>query len=333
MCGRFYGLLRVWLYPRGPSQEEEPNLEESHHTIRRSKSVYMQQHSTVMNEDQLLVEEYGETHWRVRTYRTLHQHWFILLLAFLMVLDIIFMVVDLVLAAFYPPCTIIVQSCSCTAKNESTTSPQHLLASATGGGSDADPNGICTRDCHEPPQSVSDAMIALTICSIVILLLFLLELLVHLVVIGAKRFFVQLFVTIDLVIVIVSIGLELYLLVSEITHNHEEDAALQATTVPLIIFARSWRLLRIGHGAYKEAHDFYGEKMRKLKDRIAELERKERGRQHDDENGSTTAEMKKAAYEESLSSLVAGATERAANSTLNGIGTNAQSRHNTLALE
>jgi hypothetical protein len=233
----------------------------------------MAQHGVVLREDEILAQEYGEDHWRVKGYRLLHRHWFILLLAALMIADIIFMMVDLVLAAFYPECTIILNGSTC--EPESNTTKAHLAMGRILQA--AQPHeAVCLKECVENPVSVENAKVALTICSLIILILFLIELLVHLIIIGVKRFVKDGFLVVDLSIVLVSIGLEIYLLLIEtaLKKDKGQDAAVEATTVPLIIFARSWRLLRIGHGTYKEAHDLYGERIRKLEEEVDTLKKR-----------------------------------------------------------
>ena len=264
MCGRIFSTLCPRYYYR-PNHQDVAHHEHVHH----GQSMYMAQHGIVLREDEVLVQKYGNNHWRVKGYRILHQHWFILLLAALMVADIIFMMVDLVLEAFYPECSVIMSGSSCElvgneTETEHVKSAVRLLQEP----------GTCSKSCVENPSSVEDAKVALTICSLIILALFLAELLFHMTIIGIKRFFGHVFLVIDMVIVCVSIGLEIYLLVVETSlrnNEGEQGAVVEATAVPLIIFARSWRLLRIGHGTYKEAHDFYGERIRKLEEDVNKL--------------------------------------------------------------
>jgi hypothetical protein len=240
----------------------------------RKKPSFIQQHALVTKEEECLVKEYGEDHWRVKGYRFLHKHEVILTLAALMVLDILFMVIDLVISANYPDCPVILQNCECvlniTAMDGSKTTPPTFSPSSEQHNED----NVCRRACVEPPFSSEQTKLAMTIGSLVILSIFVFELAFHISIIGIRHFLLDLFLVIDLIIVLVSIVLEAIVLHLEVTKNLKEEAAIQATTVPLLIVSRGWRVLRIGHGAYKEAHDFYGEHIQTLEFENQELKQR-----------------------------------------------------------
>lgn len=261
----------VWKHPRREGRNVLATAPTQHHSQKRSS--FLQQHAVVTKEEECLVQAYGEKHWRVSGYRFLHKHEVILALAALMVLDILFLIIDLVISANYPDCPMVLQNCECTA-NLSTfnlqTNPPTLSPSSETHSED----NVCRRTCVEPPIATEQTKLAMTIGSIVILTIFVLELVVHITIIGIKHFLHDLFLVIDFVIVIVSIVLEAIVLHMELTKNPEEEVAIQATTVPLLIVSRGWRLLRIGHGAYKEAHDFYGERIETLEMENQELKQR-----------------------------------------------------------
>lgn len=230
---------------------------------------FLHQQSLMLNEENNLKQENVE--WKLKTFKLLHSHPVTLTLAVLLFIDILFMIITLALESFYPTCPIIKNSCTCEANNQlgSGRLAQEQNRGLIDSGS---PSSGCIVSCIHQPQVVHDAILALGIISLIILFLFLIELVVMLAVIGFKAFFKNIFMVFDFIIVSVSIGFEIFLISQE--SGEVENSATESTTavsLAIILFARSWRLMRISHGAYKEAHDYFEEEVGKLKKEIKSL--------------------------------------------------------------
>jgi len=172
-------------------------------------------------------------------------------LAGLLFLDILLLVIDLVLEGAFPECSVIASRTGCI---------------VVGPGAD---RVSCDQVCHPPRESVETTKYVLTVASIGILSLFLIELVLHWLTVGARRFCTNPFLLFDLCIVLTSLWLEVVMTMHEARREGDD---VQAVTLPLLVISRSWRLLRLGHGALKEAHDYYGQKISSLENEIAELQ-------------------------------------------------------------
>jgi hypothetical protein len=200
------------------------------------------------SEDEDMVRQYGASDWHVTWYRYLHRRNIILLLAFLMLIDISILMTILILEGAYPSCEVVLSLCECQANT-------------------------CTAVCKDPPVSVVQAVEALNVCSLLIISLFLVEASFQVVLIGLKRFVFHPFLILDLVILLVSLGIEVWVMVLENT----EAAEAQAVTIPLLIFSRSWRLLRIGTTIVIGQHEVNEERIQDLELEVASLKRRLEG--------------------------------------------------------
>jgi hypothetical protein len=83
----------------------------------------------------------------------------------------------------------------------------------------------------------------------------------------------------DFLVVILAISIEVIAIHHEMAfESSSEDGNIASTeqevqviTLPLLWVSRSFRLLRIGHGTYKETHDYYEHKITKLEEEIETL--------------------------------------------------------------
>lgn len=224
--------------------------------LNQQRNMFEHQHLETLLEEEQLIKEHGEKHWKVRLFRLLHSRLVIFGLAFLMLLDILFLVVTLILDGTYPLCDIILMRTECSLAPERTDKVT----------------------CRDPPNSVESIKFSCTACSIAILLVFFIELLLQISVIGVKRFFRNIFLIFDLIVVILAISIEAFAVGNEMADNVPDnkniattEQEVQVITLPLLWISRSFRLLRIGHGTYKETHDYYEHKIAKLEDEIEQL--------------------------------------------------------------
>lgn len=164
------------------------------------------------------------------------------------------MFVTLGIEANYPACAVITQNCICEISKES-------------------PPTTCDveKRCTKKPSGVTNALLVLTAFTLIVLTVFLVELALTFYAIGWRRFICDAFLMLDTVIVMGSMGIEMYALIDEQLNSNDDVIATTAAS-SIIIFSRGWRLLRIGHAALKEAHDFYSEKILVLEERISVLE-------------------------------------------------------------
>jgi hypothetical protein len=189
-----------------------------------------------------LERKYGVNHWRTITYHWLHSHFVIISLAALVLLDVLLIFISLTLETWSTPCPVILQRCYCSTNNKQPTlSPQ----------------------CHEPSIHIENSLMALSCLSLIILMIFASELLIHFIVIGKEHFFSSTFLIMDLLVVLVSIGLESYVIFVESQHESTDDAIEVAMIV--LIISRVWRIVRIGHSSYRETHEYYGMSIYKTK--------------------------------------------------------------------
>lgn len=235
--------------------------------LTHSRSSLYEQHDILLDEEEHVLNRHGKNSWQLKVFVFFHRYEVILTGAALMVLDICLILVDLILGVVYPPCVLIQPRCLCLGEGAGTS--EHELGNSTRNRHE------CQRDCQAIPISVTHAQFALTASSIVVLCLFLVEVLALLIILGFKEFVKNLFLVFDLVIVLVAIGLEAFVLFLEVSHHQQDERSaseLLAITLPLIVLSRFWRFLRLGHGAYKEAHEFHQEETLQLHLQIQRLQ-------------------------------------------------------------
>lgn len=190
------------------------------------------------------VEAYhGKDSWRMKILKFCHQKRVQYGLMALLTADVILIFTELFLLTQYPACDIIERDCiSCCEHSADNVrflaggKDEHEEICESGLEPDYDTGG-CDPHKWERIHSVESVIFAITVC---ILAVFFLELNLQAVALGPSVFFHQLFLAFDYVVVAVSLFLELLL------HFLHEDRL--ATLFGLLIFARIWRFIRIGHG-------------------------------------------------------------------------------------
>jgi len=217
-----------------------------------------------------VIETHGEDrHWRKTILEILHDHKVQLLLMLLLLLDVMVLFTELFLLAWYPSCSTIERDCiaCCGSGGVSNDEDHHRILSvlrvlAGSGKDDEHHHDVCEDVAHEHGwmdshnetffyhgeascdehkyERVHNAEFGLFVCTMLILSVFMLELHLEILALGPGVFFRQVFYTVDYAIVTLSFSLEL-------AFHFDHNAALQSV-VGLVIFARLWRFVRIGHG-------------------------------------------------------------------------------------
>lgn len=202
-----------------------------------------------------LAKDYGEDSARVRWYKFLHIHRVILFFAGLMLVDVVLLIVTLILEGIYPECHLIESKCEC-----------HAAFNAS--------LDTCTRVCLGPPHEVEQSIFAMNIISMIILVVFLVEVSVQVWCVGLHRFVRHPFLIIDLAVIVASLAIEIYVQVHLSQYDSdatEPELNAQAISVALLLVSRSWRLVRISHSTLTEAHEYYEAKVKELKEENAKL--------------------------------------------------------------
>jgi len=193
-------------------------------------------------EYRFLADKYGPQSSREFYLRILHSHPVQISLAFLLVLDVIALVVELVLDSEFPACSKIKEAAFCIDKQ-------------TQGGLLANEIEVV---CHKHPESVETAHKILFGLSISILLVFEAELFATFALLGFV-FFRQIMYVIDFAVVTLSLIFEIVF-----ANTAEEGAGL-------LVFVRVWRFIRIGHGIFVDTETFEETKIQKLEKEIKRL--------------------------------------------------------------
>eukprot|EP00406_Dinophysis_acuminata_P073738 CAMPEP_0179256402 /NCGR_PEP_ID=MMETSP0797-20121207/24250_1 /TAXON_ID=47934 /ORGANISM="Dinophysis acuminata, Strain DAEP01" /LENGTH=317 /DNA_ID=CAMNT_0020964339 /DNA_START=76 /DNA_END=1026 /DNA_ORIENTATION=- len=203
------------------------------------------------DEAELVAEAYGAASWNHRVVTFWHQKRLQNTLLVLLAIDIAVVFIEIFLEAHFPSCSTITRdavSCCMPA-------PALKVRRLGGGGgsghdlcaaplhASADQGAGCDDHKHAGVHTLHTVCFAVSVC---ILSLFEVELLT---LAAAMRtlFIKNLCYMADLLVVTASLAIELHMNLSE--HASGESAAL------LLIFARCWRFIRIGHGIVLTAHE------------------------------------------------------------------------------
>lgn len=176
--------------------------------------------------------------------------WVHFLLSGLLIGDIVIIFAELFLGSEFPYCSIIERDCDacCPTSEVDGTQDERWLAKATSelticqaGYEDI---GIPACDDHKW-ETVHDVQHGLFYCTVIILGIFLLESLVEMATLG-RKFFYQIFLVIDFLLIAISLLLEL------VFHYMKSQYVEVASFLVLI---RLWRFVRIGHGIIEVASE------------------------------------------------------------------------------
>lgn len=214
-------------------------------------------------------DKHGIDSWKMKTLNFLHQHHVQTIFMVLLILDVLFLFVEMFLMSLFPMCNIVMTNChaccptSTEVAAEKAEEDEHrfLLRLLAGGGGDGYHHDLCEQGfvdsgTHENllnESTMDDISSGYPACdhhkfstvhlvenilffgTITILSLFLLENLIECIAMGPLVFFKQIFLALDFFIVFVSLTLELWF------HYHNE--ALQSV-VGVLILIRVWRFVR-----------------------------------------------------------------------------------------
>jgi hypothetical protein len=236
-------------------------------------------------------EKHGKDHWKVKVLAFIHSPAVEYTMMVLLLLDVCILFVELYLQGLYPTCSIIIRdaiSCcpatyeldaeaahSATAdEHYNATDPQHFLLRFLEEASHSEHSSLCPAPTveyteHEAAcdphkyQTVHTVEDVLFIFTITILSAFFIENLIMIMVLQTA-YFKQFFYVLDFCIVTISLALEIAFAVV----REELLFALSG----LLIFARVWRFVRIGHGLIEITADFQAKEKEALMDYAKELE-------------------------------------------------------------
>ena len=212
-------------------------------------------------EEQLKKDIHGENSWQVRLLAFLHSSSVELALSCLLVFDVLVSFIDLYLEPNFPECDIVVENAYC----------------------DDGAEASCVERDGITIISFLDAL------SLSISMIFIAENLAQLAVLGFHEFFSNVFHAVDLLIVATSFGLAvLFLSIGEddlvgagvdfelpsnsLTLECRIPRLPQANLAGLLLLARLWRFISIGHNLITTAARKEGEVVESLKSRVEELE-------------------------------------------------------------
>lgn len=183
--------------------------------------------------------KFGSEHWKTKGLRFLHHHQVVKAVVGLIFADIVLLVLSLVMESAHPGCAVIELHCHCQ------------------------PVDSCHETCTPMSSQMALALELINLVSSLILVLFLLEVSLHMACVGVRKFLVF-----DFVVLALSLGIESY-----VVYRSKSLESAQAITIPLLLLSRSWRLFRVGHSAYEDATRLANEDARALRQEIARLKR------------------------------------------------------------
>ena len=193
-----------------------------------------------------------EQSWKVKAVKFIHSKQFQRCLVTLLMIDVLALFADLFISATIPECHIIEQqgiSCcpaavggaqrwlSESSTESNGTAEQYSLCEAPY--KETDIPIACDNYAHPALHKVHSALLTI---SVIILSIFFLELTILMIGIGVRHFFNNFFYVLDLFVITVSLGLEIFFVV--LKNSRASDL------VGLLILFRLWRLVRIGHGIF-----------------------------------------------------------------------------------
>jgi len=208
--------------------------------------------------------EYGEHSWQSELYKLLCHHQTEVILLFLLVLDIIIVMVEILLDVEYPTCDKInqrdlIRSC-CPVHEDDQDHNRFLSESSHHSFCEHGYEESTTYGCDDHNDTIHNVHLALFGLSVAILCVFEVELLLK-VFILKKEFFCHKLLVFDLAVVTTSIVLDIVL--HALGTSHGDLAALLAVV-------RVWRFVRVIHGVLEVDKEHMEEK---YKEREHELEK------------------------------------------------------------
>lgn len=228
---------------------------------------------TTQDEYNEVEERCGKDSWQMKAVHFINSHFIQRLLIALLLMDVLILFVELYLDASYPSCSIIERdaiSC-CPADGAAAGNGAHFRFLS---GGDEGHHHVCESPLIDYPDTagcdghkhsgVHTAHTALVIATLVILGIFLFELTVLLLCLGPRVFCSKFLYMLDMFVVALSFSLEMFFFTV--------DSTTLASLSGLLVIARIWRFVRIGHGLVATTHELAHEKEVKHLARTKELE-------------------------------------------------------------
>lgn len=179
---------------------------------------------------------HGPSSWQAKTLKVIHSSAVELTLDVFLLFDIFTLFSDLYMEAEHPDCYTVLENAVCEGGSEPT----------------------CIEEQEPPIIDLVDAL------SLAFTFIFMVENILLLVIFGCRKFFGNIFYAVDFIVVATSLGLEIAFLVLK------EDKL--ATLSGLLVLARLWRFVRLGHGLTTMAVKSEEKTTDSLEQRITELE-------------------------------------------------------------
>ena len=211
------------------------------------------------------VEQYhGKQSWRMKILEFLHKPAVSWTLMGLLLLDVVILFVELFLLTHYPLCVTIERDCisCCPSEVANDNETEHVAERFLAGDVEGHHSNVCevgleasygTGGCDVHKwQTIHNVETGLYAVTITILATFFVELTMEMIALRPGIFFRQFFFALDYTIVTVSLILELSL--------HAVDDERLAAFLGLLIFARIWRFVRIGHGIVEVTSEYTHQK-------------------------------------------------------------------------
>lgn len=218
------------------------------------------------------VETHGSNNWKTKVHTFMDRSSVQIILHSLLILDVLIIFSELFLMSEYPSCRLVERDCqACCPKShdDDALGNERWLE-----GDDYHSEEICKSgyeftglaacDSHKY-ETVHTIEVVFFYCTVTILVIFLIENIIEMVVLGPMNYFRQFFLVFDLFVVVVSLTLELVL--HHLKNNYAEIASI------LVLF-RLWRFVRIGHGIVEVASEVAHKQYDPLLEYVRECEEK-----------------------------------------------------------
>lgn len=271
-AGRDYGTIDSNGVKRKRRIKSPSNLDAMMQQNRLSTTNLNFRIPTQRGAQEIVDDNHGEESSKAKMLKFLHSTKVQMFLMALLFFDVIILFMETFLLASYPACHTIERDCIACCHSEEVDDHVRILAEEEHGNDD---HGICEVDFEPEGEAACDphkwsgvhtTEAVLFWFTIVILATFLVELHVEVFALGPRVFFRQFFYVLDYVIVTVSMALEL-------SFHFSSDEALQSL-VGLLVFARIWRFVRIGHGIVEITAEWTHHQYQELLDYAESLETK-----------------------------------------------------------
>mmetsp|Transcript_15411 Transcript_15411/g.31605 ORF Transcript_15411/g.31605 Transcript_15411/m.31605 type:complete len:280 (+) Transcript_15411:201-1040(+) len=218
------------------------------------------------------VETHGSNNWKTKVHAFMDRSSVQIILHSLLILDVLIIFAELFLMSEYPSCRLVERDCqACCPKSHD--DDAHGNERWLEGG-DYHSEEICESGYESTGSAACDSHKYETVhiieacffyCTVTILVIFLIENIIEMIVLGPMNYFRQVFLVFDLFVVVVSLTLELVL--HQLKKNYAE-------VISILVLFRLWRFVRIGHGIVEVASEVAHKQYDPLLEYVRECEKK-----------------------------------------------------------